>query len=702
MKDNAPVTQLSGVGPQTAQRLERLGIESVHDLLFHLPYRYQDRTRIQNIADLKSGEDAVVQGTVNSTEIKVSKRRMLICTIADDTGTLILRFFHFTPNQQQQLSPGTAIRCFGEARAGYYDALEMAHPDYQLLHDAEAPLTDATLTPVYPLTEGVHQKLLRNLTEQVLYHDMPDYLPAEIVQALQFPSLSEALQTLHRPPPEIDTAAILAGEHPAQQRLAFEELLAHHLSMRMLHQRAQVHQAPVFNSEPGTLAQKFLAQLPFKPTNAQQRVCNEISVDVSKPKPMQRLVQGDVGSGKTLVAALVALQALESGYQTTLMAPTELLAEQHLRTFSDWFEPFDIEVIWLAGSLTKKQRQQSLERIASNPVSIVIGTHALFQEGVEFTRLGLTIVDEQHRFGVHQRLTLRDKGSDGMQRPHQLIMTATPIPRTLAMTAYANLDVSVIDELPPGRTPVATVVIPDNRRTDIIQRVASACEEGRQAYWVCPLIEESEVLQCQAAEDTAEILSQSLPQLNIGLVHGRMKSAEKEAVMSSFSAGDLHLLVATTVIEVGVNVPNASLMLIENAERLGLSQLHQLRGRVGRGAVESHCVLIYQNPLSLTAKSRLSTMRETQDGFVIAERDLELRGPGEIMGEISLLDGGVRSADAVAASDIVSLIAIDRQTVLRVLKRSPDMVFAVISELCRRVRNASEMFEVKSEKQARV
>ncbi len=631
-----PITALHGVGSSLAAKLARLGITHVEDLLFHLPLRYEDRTRITPIGQLLAGESAVIEGVIEACEVRPAKnnrKRSLVCTLFDGTGRVLLRFFHFTQPQRLQLQLGLTLRCFGEVRQGY-QCFELIHPEYRLGAD-DGALTEATpaqLTPVYPSSEGLRQNQLRQLVDQVLNRPAPEYLPPELLAQWQWPALADALQTIHHPPPEVPPASLQHRIHPACRRLAFEELLAHHLSLRLLRQQHTELQAPVLQSE-GAMQQQLLAQLPFQLTGAQQRVVAEISHDLVLTQPMLRLVQGDVGSGKTVVAALAAVQAIEAGYQVAIMAPTELLAEQHLRTFSQWFELLELVPVWVSGSLTRKQRELAVARLSSGEAMLAVGTHALFQEAVSFAQLGLVIIDEQHRFGVHQRLALRDKGAQAGIVPHQLIMTATPIPRTLAMTAYADLDSSIIDELPAGRSPVSTAIVPNTRRDEVIERIRLACQqEQRQVYWVCTLIEESETLQCQAAEETAEQLAMCLPMLKTGLVHGRMKAKEKEAVMQQFKAGELDLLVATTVIEVGVDVPNASLMIIENAERLGLSQLHQLRGRVGRGAKQSFCVLLYQAPLSQLAGSRLAIMRETCDGFLIAQRDLELRGPGEMLG----------------------------------------------------------------------
>jgi ATP-dependent DNA helicase RecG len=618
-----------------AEKLEHLGITTLQDLLFHLPLRYQDRTRVVPIGTLRPGDEAVVEGEVQLSEIKFGRRRMLLSRISDGTGSLTLRFFHFSNAQKETLARGRRLRCYGEARRGNL-TLEMVHPEYQLLQEAAVEAVEEYLTPVYPATEGLQQAGLRRLIGQAVERlaqgriSLHEWLPAELLPA-GLPPLREAVLLLQRPPPDIALSALAEGEHPAQQRLAFEELLAHQLSLRLLRETMTRHPAPPLDGGE-ELIEHYLAQLPFPLTDAQQRVYRELAADLKQPAPMQRLVQGDVGSGKTVVAALAALQAVGSGYQAAVMAPTELLAEQHYHNFRQWLAPLGIEVAWLTGRLKAKQRRAMLGAVETGDAAVVVGTHALFQEEVNFHRLGLVIVDEQHRFGVHQRLALREKGVQDGVHPHQLIMTATPIPRTLAMTAYADLDLSIIDELPPGRTPVETVAIGDSRRDEVIARVAAACAEGRQAYWVCTLIEESESLQAQAAEETEALLRELLPQLQIGLVHGRMKAPEKEAVMGAFKQGELNLLVATTVIEVGVDVPNASLMIIENAERLGLAQLHQLRGRVGRGSTQSSCVLMYHAPLSKLARERLAVMRETNDGFVIARKDLEIRGPGEVLG----------------------------------------------------------------------
>ena len=628
-----PVTALKGVGPKLADKLKRLGLQTVQDVLFHLPLRYQDRTRLLPIGSLRPGIEAAVEGEIELADVVFRGRRSLICRVSDGTGHLHLRFFYFNAIQQQNLARGRRLRLFGEVRFGPV-GLEMIHPEYEFTDGAQPTKAEENLTPVYPATTGVHQLSLRKLARQALeqyLEKIEERLPPAVLQELQLPTLTQALALVHQPPPHTPVELLAEGKHPAVLRLSFEELLAHHLSLKRLRARMQTEQAPPIVGT-GELMKQLLTRLPFQLTRAQQRVLDEILHDLRQGHPMQRLVQGDVGSGKTIVAACASLGAIESGLQVAVMAPTELLADQHLRNFSGWLEPLGVSVVGLSGKLNGRARQGALEKIGSGRAAIAIGTQALFQEGVEFADLGLIVVDEQHRFGVHQRLALREKGRRGERRPHQLIMTATPIPRTLAQSLYADLDVSVIDELPPGRKPVETVAIPSARRADVVSRIRDACSAGRQAYWVCPLIEESETLELETATDTAEALREALPELRIALIHGRMKPPEKEKIMASFKRGDVHLLVATTVIEVGVDVPNASLMVIENAERLGLSQLHQLRGRIGRGAVESHCVLLYQPPLSEMARARLAAVRETSDGFEIARRDLEMRGPGEMLG----------------------------------------------------------------------
>jgi ATP-dependent DNA helicase RecG len=638
---------LPGVGPALAATLAKLGLETLQDLWFHLPLRYEDRTRITPIRDLRPGETAQVEGRIEAIERGFRYRPQLRVAISDESQqTLLLRFFHFNRAQVTQLEIGTRLRCYGEARVGK-QGLEMVHPQYRRIASDAASVVEERLTPVYPLTEGLGPARLAGVIERALQRLPADaqleLLPAPLRKVYKLSSLRAALLYVHRPPPDADLASLAAGAHPAQRRLAFEELLAQHLSLKRLRMSVRRHAAPALHGD-GSLRKRFLAQLPFAPTRAQQRVAAEVVRDLGAAVPMLRLVQGDVGSGKTVVAVLAALTAVEAGSQIALMAPTELLAEQHYRNFARWLAPLGVEIVWLAGKLKGKARAHALQALAGS-AQIAIGTHALMQEGVVFRDLALAIIDEQHRFGVHQRLALRDKGRLKDRVPHQLVLTATPIPRTLAMTAYADLDVSVIDELPPGRTPVTTVAIANTRRADVSERIRAACASGRQAYWVCTLIEESDLLEAQAAEAVHAELCQELPELKIGLVHGRLKPAEKQAAMQAFQHGEIALLVATTVIEVGVDVPNASLMIIENAERLGLAQLHQLRGRVGRGSAASSCVLLYQQPLSGMARQRLEVLRETNDGFRIAEKDLELRGPGELLGTRQTGQLALRIAD---------------------------------------------------------
>lgn len=624
------VNELRGVGPKLAAKLADYGVLYIEDLLFHLPLRYQDRTRVTPIAAARDGSDVVIEGEVRAADIVFGRRRSLVARLQDGSGTITLRFFHFSAAQKNGLGTGTRLRCFGQVRRGAH-GLEMYHPEYTRLSEDEAPVEEA-LTPVYPTTTGVGQNQWRNLCTQAVGYLKRDtaseLLPAGTAFSFE---LSEALQYLHAPPPNADIEQLREGKHPAQLRLALEELVAHNLSLHRLRERLQREGAPTMPQQAAAL-NTFFSSLPFSPTAAQLRVATEIANDMARAIPMLRLLQGDVGSGKTLVAAAAALQAISNGFQVALMAPTEILAEQHWRSFTEWFGPLGITMEWLSGRTKGSKRTLALESIATGTAQLVIGTHALFQDDVAFASLGLVIVDEQHRFGVHQRLALTNKGDPAAGRAHQLVMTATPIPRTLSMVAYADLDCSIIDELPPGRQPVSTALIDSARRDQIIERVAAACAQGRQAYWVCTLIEDSDALQAQAAEVTALELRDALPNLSIGLIHGRLKPAEKEAIMASFKSGETALLVATTVIEVGVDVPNASLMIIENPERLGLAQLHQLRGRVGRGSVASHCVLLYQSPLSANGKARLSALRESNDGFFIAEKDLALRGPGEVLG----------------------------------------------------------------------
>ena len=635
------VQSLKGVGPAVAEKLKRLEIYNIQDVLFHLPMRYEDRTKLTALGSLQIGQQALIEGVVDHCEIKFGGRgrRSLLCYLSDNTGAVVLRFFHFNKAQQNNLVAGQRLRCFGEARRGA-TRLELIHPEYQIIQQNHAGI-EQSLTPVYPKTEGVHQTLLKKISDQVLMKInqgyLVDWLPEDIRQEHQFPELAAALSDVHRPDKNENADALNQCQTKAQQRLLFEELLAHQLSL--LQARTKIKQTrakKIFVSKSDYAA--FIDSLSFELTLAQQKVIAEIFSDINNEHPMLRLVQGDVGSGKTVVAAAAAMAVINTGHQIAIMAPTEILAEQHFVNFKRWFGAETC--LLLTGKDKGKNRQQKLDKIRTGESQIVIGTHALFQDDVEFKQLVMLVVDEQHRFGVHQRLALFEKGQSdkgSIKRknnfvPHQLIMTATPIPRSLAMTAYADLDYSVIDELPKGRKPVTTVVVSTARREEIIQRIEKACEKGEQAYWVCTLVEESDVLQCQAAEVTARHLTGELTNVRVGLVHGRMKQQEKQLMVDRFKNKEIDLLVATTVIEVGVDVPNASLMVVENAERLGLAQLHQLRGRVGRGGKQSACVLMYQAPLSDAGKQRMGILRETNDGFKVAEKDLELRGPGEVLG----------------------------------------------------------------------
>ncbi len=679
--ESTGVQKLRGVGPQLGQKLAGMGITTIQDLLFHLPLRYIDKTKISPIGSLQTLTSAVIEGHIRASDIVFGRRRSLVCRLQDHSGTITLRFFHFNRAQQKNLQPGARLRCFGEVRRGQSGA-ELYHPEYQLIDGPSPPVLEDTLTPVYPASDGLTQPRIRDLCGQAL-----KYLDKTQVRELLPPcgpqhySLTEALQLLHRPPLDTALNLLAEGQHPAQQRLAFEELTAHHLSLLRLRQRIQKQPAPrlKFNVRQ---EQSFLAQLGFSLTSAQARVSREICRDIDSTVPMLRLIQGDVGSGKTVVAALAAIQAIANNQQAALMAPTEILSEQHRINFENWLRPLGIRVAWLTGKLKGKARSVQLQAIADGSAQMIIGTHALFQDSVEFSRLGLTIIDEQHRFGVHQRLALRKKGirsADALTPvdclPHQLIMTATPIPRTLAMSAYADLDCSTIDELPPGRKAIETLVVTELRRNDVIERVKQACLAGRQAYWVCTLIEESDALEAKAAEITAAELQLIFPELCVALVHGRLKAGEKLEVMQRFKNGQINLLVATTVIEVGVDVPNASLMIVENAERLGLSQLHQLRGRVGRGSERSHCVLLYSPPLSRQGSERLRTMRETNDGFKIAEKDLQLRGPGEVLGTRQTGDMQLRVADLQRDAHMLFMV---KQSAHTILSQHPENVAALI------------------------
>jgi ATP-dependent DNA helicase RecG len=671
------LTTLTGVGPALAEKLQKLGVYRVEDLLFLLPLRYEDRTRLTRLGSLRPGSRAMVSGEVLLAEVVFRGRRNLLVRLGDGSGQLTLRFFHFSRQQQAQFRNGVNVSCYGEARTGAL-GLEMVHPEYRVLRAGEPPVISNALTPVYPTTEGVQQGRLRNLMSQAiaLMKAAPpeELLPQDVLDRYSMPSIADALLYLHRPPTDADLDSMASGRHPCQQRLAFEELLAHYISLRNLRIAALRESAPSL-IDSRKLASTFISGLPFALTKAQQRVIGEITDDLRTPHPMMRLVQGDVGSGKTIVAAIACLYAISSGVQAAVMAPTELLAEQHWQNFSAWFANLGIKSAWLSGSQKQSDRKRSLAAIADGTAQLVIGTHALFQEGVEFDNLALIVIDEQHRFGVHQRLALRNKGVANGGQPHQLVMTATPIPRTLAMAAYADLDTSLIDEMPPGRQPVQTVALPDTRRGDVVARVRRACEQGHQAYWVCPLIEESDVLDYQAAEVSYAMLKEALPSLEIGMVHGRMSASERDQVMRRFKSGEIEVLVATTVIEVGVDVPNASLMIIENAERMGLSQLHQLRGRVGRGAAQSHCVLMYRQPLGQLAKNRLAVLRDSNDGFVVAQRDLELRGPGELLGTRQTGLPQYRVADLLRDAQLMPGV---QQAAESISRSSPPLAAAIV------------------------
>ena len=627
------VIELRGVGPHLLSKLERLGIRSVQDILFHLPLRYQDRTRLTPIGGLQTGSEALIQGVIDVSGVRMGARRSLVTVVSDNTGRIAMRQFRFTTAQQRALQRGRPIQCFGEVRGGP-SSLEMVHPEYRLLRDDDPVSPENNLTAIYPTTDGIGQRKWRDLARQALDsigRDVEELLLPETGIPGGHISLAEALEYLHRPPPGTDPLALRDPAHPVRQRLVFEEILAHHIAIRRRRHHLDQFAAPEISTDLH-LWQRLCEQLDFELTGAQQRVVGEVLSDLAQPRPALRLVQGDVGSGKTVVAAAAVLAAVEAGCQAVIMAPTELLAKQHLTSFEQWLRHVGVEVVWLTGRLGASDRRSAYQKLANDEAQVAIGTHALFQAGVVYQNLGLVVVDEQHRFGVEQRLVLRDKGRSDGQAPHQLVMTATPIPRSLAMVMYADMEISVIDEMPPGRRPVETVVLPNTRRDEVQDRIRQACARGRRAYWVCPLIDESEILAVEAANSRAESLQKALPELRVSVLHGRSRPAEKDAVMEDFRAGRIDLLVATTVIEVGVDVPEASLMVIENAERMGLAQLHQLRGRVGRGTEKSVCVLMYQAPLGSNARERLSTMRRTNDGFAIARKDLELRGPGELLG----------------------------------------------------------------------
>lgn len=681
LKLNDPVTKLSGVGPQLANKLERVHVRTVQDVLFHLPHRYEDKTTVTPIGALLPEMSSVVIGQIDLAQVVFGRRRSLLVKISDGSGSLTIRMFHFNRAQEKSFQRGLWVRAFGEVRRGA-KGLELIHPEYRVSADQPQGGLDTTLTPVYPTTDGVGQLLWRKLSDQVLKSALTDLtelvdrrcLPPQMQQAYEAASLQQALTTLHRPNADLNMVAMQQANSAAHQRLIMEELLAHHFSLRKTKDLRERDRAPVLEPDQ-SINQRFLTNLGFQLTGAQQRVCAEVADDLATRTPTMRLVQGDVGSGKTVVAAMAMLQAVSCRVQTVLMAPTELLAEQHFKTLGAWFNELGIEVGWLASKTPAKQKRDTIARLASGELLVAVGTHALIQQAVEYRLLGLVVIDEQHRFGVEQRLALRAKTPDG-QVPHQLVMTATPIPRTLAMTFYADLDVSSIDELPPGRKTVETVVIPaQSRRGEVIQRVQVACQQGRQVYWVCPLIDESEALEAQAATDTAEELSEVLSGINVGLVHGRLKPKEKEDVMARFRAGELDLLVATTVIEVGVDVPNASLMIIENAERMGLAQLHQLRGRVGRGSEQSFCILLYHTPLGQHAKERLKTLRETNDGFVIAQKDLEIRGAGELLGTRQTGSISFKVADLIRDQHLLPLV---EASATQFLQFTPQYVDALI------------------------
>jgi ATP-dependent DNA helicase RecG len=691
-------TGLSGVGKATLALLAKLGITRAFDLVLHLPLRYDDETRLYSIGEAPLGQPVLVEGNVVKAGVQFRRSRQLVCHIEDDSGLLALRFFHFYPSLQSRLAEGTRTRAFGEIRHGSHGP-EMAHPK---LLSADAPVA-RSLTPVYPTTAKLAQGELRRLIERALVDsNLADTLPPDLPRRLGLPPFRDAMQLLHHPPPEISQAELTERRHPAWRRVKFDELLAQQLSMRMHRLRRKTVRAPALKPR-GQLAQALLARLPFKLTRAQNKALAEIRGDLAQPYPMQRLLQGDVGSGKTIVAALAALQCVENGHQVAIMAPTEILAEQNHRKFSEWLGALGMEVAWLSGSLGARQKRQALARVAAGETPVVVGTHALIEDDVGFHDLGLAIIDEQQRFGVHQRLQLRVKGARANKgaQPHQLMMSATPIPRTLAMSYLADLDVSVIDQMPPGRGQVTTKLVLDTRRAEVIQRVRDACLEGGQAYWVCPLIEEYdaggrsrdplagcdpeggviarsksselsgrargrlEALQLKTALDTHDRLRQTFPELKVGLVHGRLKGEEKARVMADFKSGAIKLLVATTVIEVGVDAPSATLMVIENAERIGLAQLHQLRGRIGRGAEESACILLYHEPLTDAARDRLEIIYKNRDGFEIARHDLQLRGPGELLGPRQSGDPMLRFADLNTDLDLLDAARTAADSMLR-------------------------------------
>lgn len=677
-----PLSNIKTFTKPLITNLTKLGIANLQALLLHLPLRYIDETHITAVRDLRLGESAQVEGEITHAEVSYKPRKALIAKLEDASGQLMLRFLHFYPSQIAVLKVGTKLRVYGEVRHGFF-GYEMVHPTCKVV--GEKTQVTETLTPIYPTIAGLSQPSLRKAIRIALAQgDLAETLPASVYAPLHLPSFAQSLQTLHNPPPEVNLHALEQKTTTHWRRLAFDELLAQQLSMRKHYARRRSVSAPQF-APSQHLVTALLKSLPFTLTAAQQKVALEIERDLTQPHPMQRLLQGDVGSGKTIVACMAALQSIENGWQVALMAPTEILAEQHYRKMLTWLTPLNIRIAWLTGSQSKKERELALAIILDGSAQLVVGTHALFQEAVQFKNLGLAIIDEQHRFGVHQRLALRQKGQPD---PHQLMMSATPIPRTLSMSYYADLDISVIDALPPGRTPIVTKLVADSRRDEILQRVREACLQGNQAYWVCPLIEESEALQLVTANDTYALLQSEFPELHIGLVHGRMKPVEKQAVMAAFSAGELQLLVATTVIEVGVDVPNASLMVIEHAERMGLSQLHQLRGRVGRGAVKSTCILLYQNKLSETARARLKVIYESNDGFAIAQADLHIRGPGELLG---VRQSGVPMLKIADLSRDVDLLETAKALADDLLKQHPA---EVEQHLARWMSHAEELVKV--------
>ena len=669
--EELPVTVLPRVSDKLASSLERIGIIQIKDLLLHLPFRYQDRTKSTPLGQISIGRSVMVTGRIIDVRINLGRRRSLIVRIDDETGSMSMRLFHFNQGQRQRLENGTWLRCFGEVRL-IRNSYEMIHPEYSV-YDYPPPEVQAdTYTPIYRLTEGVGQTMMRNLVKAAmdlfLKREMIDPLPDQILVTNELIGLSEALQTIHAPP--VGEFELQAEEHhqPAIRRLIFEEMVSFQIARRTHKQLRQSVGAPSLRPT-GTLSRRLRESLTFEPTNSQRSVIYEILDDLKKPTPMLRLVQGDVGCGKTLVAAAAAAWAVDSGYQIAIMAPTELLAEQHLKSFSNWFGPLGIEVRLLTGRLPAKERKSVEHALRYGQANIVIGTHALFQEKVEFRNLGMVIIDEQHRFGVGQRYAFRQKGVSDELVPHQLVMTATPIPRTLAMTFYADLDVSSITEMPPGRLPVETRIMPSSNRRHAIDLIKQLCAAGQQVYWVCPIIEKSDVLDVESAVEAEKYVKKALPDYHVGLVHGRLKSDRRDRIMKSFRDGDINVLVATTVIEVGVDVPNASLMVIESADRLGLSQLHQLRGRVGRGASQAQCLLLFKSPLSQTAKKRLNVMRDTNDGFKIAETDLDLRGAGELLGTRQTGSQLFRIAELPRDMDMINEV---NQAAQQIMKQHPE------------------------------